>query len=413
MSFYKRGLLLSAFALCSVTAWGKNVCENVISSSDIVNCAERMSPDVLGSEAEINVKKGQVEASGQLLNPELSLQSTTGTLQSERRTETDVSLAFPIEIGGKRSARKQVAQAEFLKSGKELEIKRAEGRKNVILKLNRLRQIYDELALVEESRETFAKLLRQYQGRPALSPEQEVSLTVFRTARGDYNFKKISYEEELGALASFFRVSTGLTLEQVKKALPPKISKWPTLNVTVPEAKASPLSALYEADVAVAQGELDQAKGDAWPTLMVGPSAKFTQEPGGDMQQWGVNLSMPLPVLSLNGGSKAAAAAGVQSAQLKRDQWLEQIAERRLLLEKSYRATVDSLNENPNGHELEQRHVKIESQFMRGLISSALVIEAHRSLVDYAKSRNEHEMKALETYLEIQVIDGQQVELKL
>ena len=413
MSFYKKGLLLFAVAFSSATAWGKGSCDNVVNYNDVVNCAEKMSPEVLGSEAEANIKKGQVEASGQLLNPELSLQSTSGTLQSERRTETDVSLAFPIEIGGKRSARKQVAEAELAKSGKELEIKRSEVRKNVILKLNRLRQIYDEVALVEESREAFAKLIKQYQGRPALSPEQEVSLTVFKTARGDYNFKKIEYDEELGALASFFKFSTGLTLEQIKKVLPPKISKWPALTSAGADPKTSPLSAVHDADVAVAQGELDQAKGEAWPTLMVGPSAKFTQEPGGDMQQWGVNLSMPLPVFSLNGGGKAAAAASVQSAQLKRDQWLEQIAERRMLLEKSYRATVDSLNENPNGHELEKRHVKIENQFMRGLISSALVIEAHRSLVDFSKSRNEHEMKALETYLEIQVIDGQKVELNL
>lgn len=413
MSFYKKGLLLFAFAFCSATAWGKSICDNVASYNDIVNCAERMSPDVLGSEAEANIKKGQVEASGQLLNPELSLQSTSGTLQSERRTETDVSLAFPIEIGGKRSARKQVAEAEFTRSGQELELKRSEVRKSVILKLIRLRQIYDEVASVEESRETFSKLIKQYQGRPALSPEQEVSLTVFKTARGDYNFKKIEYDEELGALASFFKVSTGLNLEQVKKVLPPKIDKWPALSGVAADPKASPLLAVHDADVAVAQGELDQAKGEAWPTLMVGPSAKFTQEPGGDMQQWGVNLSMPLPVLSLNGGGKAAAAASVQAAQLKRDQWLEQIAERRLLLEKTYRATVESLNENPNGHELEQRHVKIENQFMRGLISSALVIEAHRSLVDYTKSRHGHEMKALEIYLDLQVIDGQKVELKL
>ncbi|WP_415062619.1 TolC family protein [Bdellovibrio sp.] len=413
MSFYIKSLPLVLSALLGAKAWGKGICENVVSYNDVVSCAEQMSPDIATAKAESQVRKASIDASTQILNPELSLQSVSGTLQSERRTETDLALAFPIEIGGKRSARKQVAEAEFGRSGAELEIKKSEVRKATILNLNRLRQILEEADLVDESRETFAKLVKQYEDRPALSPEQQISLTVFKAAKSDYNFRKVEFQEELNTLSSFFIVTTGLSLEQVKKALPPRIKKWPVLSSTTEDVKSSPFAAISEANVQIAQGELNKAKGEAWPTLMLGPSAKFTKESSGDMQQWGVNLSMPLPVFNVNGGAKAAAAANVQSTQLKRDQALMQISQRRTVLQNFYKIAVDALVENPNRHELEQRHRKIESQFIKGLVSSALVIEAHRSLVDFEKIRNEHEIRALDAYLELQAIDGKKVEINL
>lgn len=413
MSFYIKGLPVVFSIMLGANAWGKNICDNVVSYGDVVSCAEQMSPDIATAQAESRVRKASIDASTQLLNPELALQSVSGTLQSERRTETDVSLAFPIEIGGKRSARKQVAEAEFARSGNELEIKKAEVRKATILNLNRLRQLQEEMELVEESRETFSKLVKQYENRPALSPEQQISLTVFKAAKSDYNFRKVEFQEELSTLSSFFAVTTGLSLDQVKKALPPKVKKWPTLSSGNEDVKSSPFAAISEANLQIAQGELNKAKGEAWPTLMLGPSAKFTKESSGDMQQWGVNLSMPLPVFNVNGGAKAAAAANVQSTQLKRDQALVQLSQRRTVLQNFYKIAVEALAENPNGHELEQRHRKIESQFVRGLVSSALVIEAHRSLVEFEKTRNEHEIRALDAYLELLAIDGKKVEISL
>lgn len=411
MSFYLKGLLFCALSSAvTVNAAGKEVCKKIQNYIDVVECAENRSPEIISSEAEINVKKSLVEAASQWNNPELGVDSLSGTSQADKKTETDVSLSFPLELGGKRSARKSMAEADLVKATKELQLQRAEVRKKVLLKLNRLRQIFAELELVKESQETFSKLVKQYQGRPALSPEQEVSLTVFKMAKGEYNFKKIEYEEELYDLASYFKVVTGLELDQVKRVLPSEVRRWPSLKEASNERNPTSWQGIYDATVDAAQGDLDKAKGDAWPTLMLGPSAKFTQEASGDSQMWGLNLSMSLPVFNLNGGAKGAAAANLQAARIKREQGLEQISQRRKLLESLYRVIVDTLAENPSGHELEQRHRKIESQFMRGLVSSSLVIEVHRSLVDFEKSRNVQEMKALETYLEIQVLDGQKVE---
>ena len=58
---------------------------------------------------------------------------------------------------------------------------------------------------------------------------------------------------------------------------------------------------------------------------------------------------------------------------------------------------------------LNLHHKKIENLFLKGVVPSSLVIEAHRSLVDFEKARNDHELKAIGALFNIQIIDGQPV----
>lgn len=401
--------LAVVLVLIPAVAWSKtgDECNPMANYKQIIACVESRSPDVIKAELSVKEKTAQTDVAAQFQNPELSVVSLTGEVDSEKRNETDVSLAFPIELGGKRSARKEIAGAELSKSEVELFRAKAEIRKVVFLKLIRLRQIEGELDLVDESLQTFTKLVKQYESRPTLSPEQEVTLTVFKIAKGEYSFKRMEFDEELSTLEAFFKVTTGSGLESIKKALPPRIEKWPTAIAENPNIKNSPLVSLYEADIRVAKGELSKAQGESWPTMNLGPSVKFSRESGRDFQQWGVNLSLPLPLFNLNGAGRAAASVSVQAAEQKRDLAVRKLESERASLDKSYRKSVLALEETPNGHTLENKHKKVEGLFLRGLVPSSLVIEAHRSLVDFEKTRNEREMRAVESYLDIQVIDGE------
>lgn len=413
MSFLKKAVLVLLCVHFGAVAEAVTACESVQNYSQVLACAEQKSPDVLEQESLVRQKSAVIDAVTQLKNPELGLQSITGSVNSEKRTETDVTLAFPIEWGGKRAARREVSEAELNKAQVALSLQKQSVRKSTFLKLMRLRQISSELELIDESSQTFTKLVKQYESRPALSPEQQVTLTVFRIAKGEYSFKRMEYDEELAALESYFKITTGLQLEQIKKVLPPKVTKWPVVRAAHESLQSSPLLAEHLAEVQSAQGELNQAKGESWPTMMVGPSAKFTSEGGQDLQQWGANLSMPLPLFNANGAGRTAAAAGVKSAEQKRDLQLQQLEARRDFLRKSYAKAVEAFALTPNESTLSDKHKKIEGLFMKGVVSSPLIIEAHRSLVDFEKLRNERELRAIETYLEIQMIDGEAVELSL
>lgn len=396
--------------------WAMAQSESCVSNGSyqgLVTCAEQRSPEVLKAEAALKQKRAEREAAGQLQNPELMAESVAGSVDSQDKTETDLALAFPIELGGKRAARKQIADAEISKAELDLYQAKSSARKLMTMNLVRLRQMYEELDLVDESLETFSKLVNQYERRPALSPEQEVTLTVFKATKGEYTLRKMNYDEELGQMESYFKVATGLTLADVKKSLPPKFLKFPTINEGADSVEKSPILSLYRADIDIARGGLEQAKGESWPTVKVGPSVKLFKDGDQNSQLWGVNVSLPIPLLSLNRGGRTAAAAAVQSAEVRRELALKELLAEREALVRSYTKSVSSLKEAPNGHLLEDKHKKVESLFVRGLVPSSLVIEAHRSLVELEKVRNERELKAIESYMSVQLIDGKTVEFSL
>jgi cobalt-zinc-cadmium efflux system outer membrane protein len=402
-------ILLSSTAL----AESSESCGVLSNYKQIIACAEQRSPDVVKADFAVKQKAASVEAASQLLNPELSIEALSGTVDSETRSETDVSLAFPIELGGKRAARKNTAAGNLSQSELELFNAKAAVRKNVFLKILRLRQIEAELDLVNESIEAFGKLVKQYKVRPALSPEQEVTLTLFKVAKDEYSFKRMEYDEELLALESYFQITTGQGLASIKKALPPRIGSFPKVADENPELESSPVLASLKADLQIALAELDQAHADAWPVLSLGPSAKFSKESGKSIQQWGVNLSMPLPILSLNQGAKSASAASVKMSEVRRDLAVQELRSHRAYLVEVYRKSAQALQETANSSALDSKHKKVESLFVKGLIPSSLVIEAHRSLVEFEKTRNTRELKAAEALLDLALIDGKDAELNL
>ncbi len=413
MSFLEKAAMAIAMFLAPVVAGAEELCHAVNNANQLVLCAESRSPEVLKAESYLNAKRATVGQSSQLLNPELSSEYVAGKNSGQNQSEFDLSLAFPIEVGGGRSARKALAESEVKKAEAELTKIRAEVRKQVILYLTRLRQLNEEAGMVDESIAVFAKLVRQYQQRPKLSPEQEVTVEVFDLAKSDYVFKKQEILDEIAKIEAFFKLSLGQPLADFKLNLAAKVKTWPEVAEKSEKLNSSPLLAIYEAEVGIFQAEFAKARSEVFPALNVGPSLKRVSDGDATSSQVGINLSMPLPLLSLNQGGRAAAAAHVKTAEVRRDLAMTELQGLRKTLLKQYVNSVSLLKATASGLSQEQRHKKIEVHFYRGLVPSSLVIEAHRSLVEFEKTRNERELKTLETYLDIRFIDGEAMEFAL
>ncbi|HEX7674851.1 MAG TPA: TolC family protein [Bdellovibrio sp.] len=404
MSFLKKALL-SLVLICAVsTARGQSVCNAIANYKEILECAESRAPRVINAENSLKEKSSQIDIATQFLNPELSLQSVSENFGSTNNSETDVSLLFPIEWGGRRSSRKSVASAEEMKARYELTFAKAQTRREVLLKLFRLKQINEELSVIDESISTFSKLVKQYESRPARSPEQEVSLTVFKMAKDEYGLKKIGFSEELGVLNSYFEVAVGMSVDQINKVSMASFV-WPQAGHSV-NLENSPLLTPSILDIESAKAVLSQEEAHAYPILSVGPSAKFIKDSGRDLQQWGLSISAPLPVFNLNGAGRRAAQVSVEAAEKKRQLILHQLELERKRLGDLYSKEVAALSVSPTTEVLDQRHKKVETLFLKGLVPSSLVIEAHRSIFELQKTRNEHQIKALETLLSLEFMDG-------
>lgn len=396
---------------CPITILAvENPCDAVKSANQLVLCAESRSPEVLKAESNLTAKKAGVGHASQLLNPEFSSEYVAGKSGGQNQSELDMSLAFPIEVGGGRSARKSLAEFEVKKAEAELVKARAEVRKQVILNLTRLRQLNEETLMVDESITVFTKLVRQYQQRPKLSPEHEVTSEVFDLAKSDYIFKKQELEEEISKISSLFKVAVGKSAEDLRESIPGKIEKWPEIGDRSDRISSSPLLAIYDAEIGMSQAELAKARSEILPSLSVGPSIKRVSDGDQTSNQVGINISMPLPMLSTNQGGRAAATANLKTAEMRRKFALEELRSLRDVLAKQYLKTTKLLKSASSGTTQEKRHKKIETHFYRGLVPSSLVIEAHRSLVEFEKTRNERELKALENYLDLLFVDGETVE---
>jgi cobalt-zinc-cadmium efflux system outer membrane protein len=405
----------SLIAVLAPVGGGANAhaaCESVQSYRDLISCAEARSPDVQRAEAELQTSRAQSKIAGQLLNPDLSSTGVFGRSSEGSQSETDVSLVFPLEFGGKRSARIAAAENGARKAEAQLLETRAKVRMEVISKLHRLRQILSEQELVNESLDTFSKLVKQYEGRPKLSPEQEVTLSVFRMAKGDYILRSADLAEDLSKIQAFARLTLGVEISKAKTLLPKRMKDWPPIGADS-GSTISPQTKVLEAELQLAKSELERARSESWPTVSVGPAIKLTSDAGKKNQLYGFGLGLPLPVLSQNNAARQAAAIGVEATELKmRLGLLEQKNEREEKVQ-TYQRSLASLSQIAAPDELQERHHKVETFFLRGQVPGALVIEAHRSLVDLEKARNERELKTIEAYLEIQMFDGKILETEL
>lgn len=408
-------VLKSLFGLvvfvCFQVAWGQaepaSECKGqILSFKELLQCAEERSPEVTKARLELTRAKAQVGAAGQWKNPELSV----STLHGENASEADLALGVPIELGGKISARVSVAESGVVKAELALFEARANIRQTLSLKLHRLRQLFHEQEVVEESIGTFAKLVAQYAGRPKLSPEQEISASVFRMSKSEYDLKMAELNDELSSISVFIQAHLGLPVEKVKAALPPAPESWPNVEKVFNPSTSTRLKQA-EAEVRLAESELALARSDAWPTLTLGPAFKLQTEGGRSDRFYGMNVNLPIPLFNLNGAGREAARAGVAVAKAGKESTAGELARQRDALVQIYERSVTALNLTLSHHDIERRHVEVERLFFKGVVPSALVIEAHRTFTELEKSRNERELKALEALHSLFALDGKTLEL--
>ncbi|MBX3040296.1 MAG: TolC family protein [Bdellovibrionaceae bacterium] len=396
-----RTWILCLCVFISASAWADEGCEKRLKNyQDLLACVVEKSPEIENRQLEVETARAQIKAAGQWKNPELSAESFQGKIRGVEQTSTDISLGIPIEWGSKISARQAVAQGGADAAEARLSLARARVKAEAILKLHRLRQVLHEQEIAEEAIGTFTRLVEQYRKRPGLSPEQQTSLSVYQLAKGEYELQKSAAGDEVLAIETFFKLQMDLDLAKLKSYLPSSPQSWPSVKQEGGNL-SSPSQKLLKADVDIARGELSAAQGEAWPTMMVGPSVQIQREGGQSNTIMGFNLSMPLPVFNLNGAGRATAAAGLKTAEAKARFGLKEQDLRKKELIEVYTQAVRSLSHGISHEEIEKRHHDLEKLFMRGVVPSALIIDAHRTSLDLEKTRHERELRALQSYLEL------------
>ena len=371
--------------------------------AELVKCVEQTSAEIAISDQQLKAANELESFVRQWTNPDFDFEKLS---KGSEKSETTVSLMFNLRFGGKRSAEIGQAQAEKEKAKAVRDLNVGQARLSTILALYRLSHLKSEIALEEESGTTFSKIVQQFQRKPALSPEERVSLSVFKIATADHKLSLNKLKNEQEALVSNVSILSSVPKDVILKLLPVSKMNWPDLKTT-DEQLVSPSLKIAAADLKIAESQKVKAEGDSWPDLKVGPVFKVQEDNGNSETFSGVGLSMPLPIFTLNGGGRSYANQKLTEAQMSYNLEKKKSQNLRSQLALKYKSTVSLLQTSLTVKELDDRHEAIEKEFFRGLVSGALVIEAHRQLFEFVEKRNQSELEAIDSLGQIMIYDNQ------
>lgn len=378
--------------------------QTIGSIEEFLKTVEERAPELQIGRSEVLVSERSIDRAEQFLNPDVTIGSWKGRANNLDWKQTDISVLQPIELGGKRSGRIEYARAQANLSRGSFAQSKNDVRSSALLTLHRLRQLLYEKTLIEEAQVAFDKLIKSYKKRPQLSPEQSTSLFLFQMAKRDYDLQHTSAENELQSLSMEVMRISGIDVKSVVPILPRKVVSWPQIS---PSSEInSPALQIAKAQVELSRSELNLAKSESWPTPSVGPSYTDQNQFGEQAKVWGVVVSTKLPLLNTNQGGRAVARES-----LNLNERSLQFQTNRLELEKAsllvkYNSNVGTLKTTNVDDTIHKKHEQIESYFLRGLVSSALVIEAHRQILDSQRMYNSSEIDTLDKYYRLRILEG-------
>lgn len=364
-------------------------------SNNVWEAIKTSHPSVLLNNLREEVLKRSMDIASQVPNPELDVDILGGRTTEGNVATASVSVKYILELGEKRVSRENLAK-NSIKLGKTI-FKDLNERSLIasVMKLYRLRQVYDLIELYDEASEAFSKILKVMKSKSALSPEQRVEKETLVLATSDYKLKIAQLENEKINLQRHLSFYTGKNCKISESNLPKNID-FNQLEVDVDEIENFAKFQTAKKELAFAKTELELEKSNSYPNVSIGPSYEYERVNITTNNLYGVALTMDLPILNTNSGGRAKAAEKVIAASKN----LKNIeTESRLDLElwvNKYNAFRLALKNITSRNELEKKHQRVEALFKRGIISTAMVIESHRQLIEFSISRLEFERGAME-----------------
>jgi outer membrane protein, heavy metal efflux system len=306
-----------------------------ISPADLIRRAFNANRELAAARLDLERGRARLRQAGLRPNPTLDAEHTTGRLTgSPDERETSIGLAVPIEMGGKRQGRLDVATAELAVIEAEIANRERQLTRDVLaayidaVAAIRERDMVDRLRQLDEQMAQVVRTRVEEKDAPPL----ELSLLLTEVARlqarralvqGRVDTALIALGQLIGA------PQETLTLQAPSAALE---------TVPIPTDVETAIAAALDrrADVTVArlseqaaEAGVRLASADAWPELTVSVAYRsnrglselpspLTAVPDTD-QVLAFGASIGLPFFNKNQGARAEAAIAVRQARVRRE----------------------------------------------------------------------------------------------
>lgn len=331
-------------------------------------------------------------------NPNLQFQILSGNEIDGKTISQQFSYMHTFERGDKRETRIQFAQTKrtWLKlndiaQNEDLLI-------DAILKAYRSEHIKKIIPVLEEALSTFKKIKRLREKQKVLDPEEEVELETINLVINDYALKVHKLEAEnlfLSKHLQFFLNDCKIKSSIFGRSNLNKLYQVPQIE------KESTKILIAKTNLKKAKNNIRVQESLGHANVQVGPMLQATEIEGKHYQSFGISLNMNLNILNQNTGLIKQAYEEYRQAKKR----LANITFEEKLDLNSWIVKSKSLTKQleifSSDAEVLKKHKRIEKLFARGLISTPLVIEAHRQLVDYSQGALELEFSIAEANLNI------------
>lgn len=379
---------------------------NINSPSELLEMIKKNHPSISINKSKGHALEKSIDFADQTPNPELDAESTVGDSIEGNVYTTAVTLKHTFELGGKKGARVDVAKSNYKLGMAVARFENEDSLIDSIKRMHRLRQIYELIPLYEESLGAFNKILKTLKRRSSISPEQRVERETLELVTNDYKLKMSQLNSEKIKLSKHLTFFTGTNCIIPRNSLPNEVNLSESFDNNKKTDLYSKLNYAKSA-LELAQANYELEKSNSYPDLKIGPTFEYEKLNVSNTKTIGIALTFDLPIFNINGGGRAKAAKEiiVASSQLKNIK-----LESELDLESwisTYRRYKDSLLTITSKEELEKKHTRIEALFKRGIISTSLVIESHRQLIEFSNTRFEFEIGAVEALWYIYKMKGQ------
>jgi len=380
-------------------------CGNLKSVQNVLDCALVNHPEIKFSQAGIAQGREFEKVARQRPNPEFNSQGMTGGSGSNAYMYTEANIAHTIEFGDKRDHRIKKAKADL----RIREASNLSAKEKIYIEtlsaLYRLRQIKNEIEIIDDALQSFTKIQKQFKNRPILNPEQKASLQIFKFAQSDYRMKRVPLEAQYDYFLKELEFALGEEFTPTNSNLPAFKKNWPSL-AKIEESIGGARVQMAEADLRSAQADYGVAQSKAFPDVKIGPSYGKQKFGTQTSDFYGLNLAFPLPIFHRYEGDQAVSRQEINKADILLQATKKENEYQISLFKTKYENAVTALSESASANDLLKKHYEIESLFSRGLVSGTLVIETHRQMLDVMTTQNELELSAVESLTQFYALQG-------
>lgn len=392
--------LKSAILLLLVTLLPANANANVCGgpmreASDLYRCALQKDGRIVALSSRREEREGRLGEAKQVPNP--LVESELGFSEKDQ----SVAILQPIEIGGKRSSRRRIADAENRVSLIEDEVALSEAATDIAVALVRHRQLKTRHALLEETKESSVSLVKRFRAKSVRTPEERNALSIFSMQSTVLETELLSVKQELKEIQAELEAAIGRKLGEADRLSSFEKRDWPALD-------ASKVGETFEARLAMvsverAAGEVDLQQSLGWPEFAIGP---MLERNGGGEAAWGAKLEFSLPLFNMNGGARQKSKAEHLRAEAIASR--TKIKETSLLtgLLEQYSDITKFLRSSPSQAEIKKAVSESLQLFGRGMIQPSAIVETYRSSLETLEAVQEKELSAYRLYWKVRSFAG-------